>query len=105
MAAERLEFFEFLDIPEFDGLVGAAGGEEGPVRAEGDGLDTVGVGLGEFADELAVLGIPEANGFVEAAGGDKGAVLVEGDGVDVAGVSRSEERRVGKECRSRWSPD
>ena len=22
-----------------------------------------------------------------------------------AGVSRSEERRVGKECRSRWAPD
>ena len=27
------------------------------------------------------------------------------DGVDANGVrSRSEERRVGKECRSRWSP-
>src|SRR5580658_10723817 len=24
--------------------------------------------------------------------------------VDVTGLSRSEERRVGKECRSRWSP-
>ena len=24
--------------------------------------------------------------------------------VDIAGRSRSEERRVGKECRSRWSP-
>ena len=24
--------------------------------------------------------------------------------VDDAGVTRSEERRVGKECRSRWSP-
>ena len=23
---------------------------------------------------------------------------------DLAGVTRSEERRVGKECRSRWSP-
>ena len=26
------------------------------------------------------------------------------DFVDQAGVLRSEERRVGKECRSRWSP-
>src|SRR5256886_12635504 len=27
-------------------------------------------------------------------------------GIDLAGLSRrSEERRVGKECRSRWSPD
>ena len=25
-------------------------------------------------------------------------------GGEVAGVARSEERRVGKECRSRWSP-
>ena len=24
--------------------------------------------------------------------------------LDVGGVTRSEERRVGKECRSRWSP-
>src|SRR5688572_31794696 len=24
---------------------------------------------------------------------------------DTAGLRRSEERRVGKECRSRWSPD
>ena len=24
---------------------------------------------------------------------------------DIAGQYRSEERRVGKECRSRWSPD
>src|SRR2546426_9828548 len=27
-----------------------------------------------------------------------------GTGFRVASVSRSEERRVGKECRSRWSP-
>ena len=26
------------------------------------------------------------------------------DWMNVAGISRSEERRVGKECRSRWSP-
>src|SRR5260370_10026733 len=26
------------------------------------------------------------------------------DGEDPRGVARSEERRVGKECRSRWSP-
>src|SRR5262252_2778722 len=30
--------------------------------------------------------------------------LVEGLGHHVLGVDRSEERRVGKECRSRWSP-
>ena len=34
-----------------------------------------------------------------AAGGLIAAVLL-----SVPGASRSEERRVGKECRSRWSP-
>ena len=31
-------------------------------------------------------------------------VLAEGDSDDHACPDRSEERRVGKECRSRWSP-
>ena len=30
--------------------------------------------------------------------------LVERLGMEVLALSRSEERRVGKECRSRWSP-
>ena len=30
-------------------------------------------------------------------------ILIYGD-YDVDGITRSEERRVGKECRSRWSP-
>ena len=30
--------------------------------------------------------------------------MVELFGIDKSGISRSEERRVGKECRSRWSP-
>ena len=29
---------------------------------------------------------------------------IEGRAIGVAPVGRSEERRVGKECRSRWSP-
>ena len=32
------------------------------------------------------------------------AVLLKQAGFDVEGLFRSEERRVGKECRSRWSP-
>src|SRR5260370_28813445 len=31
-------------------------------------------------------------------------VYVRGEGKNTAGQVRSEERRVGKECRSRWSP-
>ena len=37
-------------------------------------------------------------GFEELATGQDHVALVYGD------ISRSEERRVGKECRSRWSP-
>ena len=34
-----------------------------------------------------------------------GSVIYVGDGIArVYGTTRSEERRVGKECRSRWSP-
>src|SRR5258707_8042682 len=37
--------------------------------------------------------------FYEA---DRGTILI--DGLDIRDYRRSEERRVGKECRSRWSP-
>src|SRR6266702_6241924 len=42
-----------------------------------------------------------AYSIVEAAGSLVGPLVA---GALVATVSRSEERRVGKECRSRWSP-
>ena len=32
------------------------------------------------------------------------AGVIKAQEVDVLGTQRSEERRVGKECRSRWSP-
>ena len=35
---------------------------------------------------------------------DTGRVILEGRDVTDLAPSRSEERRVGKECRSRWSP-
>ena len=46
------------------------------------------------------MGISEATVSLE---GDK-RLRVEMPGVENADRSRSEERRVGKECRSRWSP-
>src|SRR3989338_11118501 len=36
--------------------------------------------------------------------GFEGKILKSCDGSDAVGAIRSEERRVGKECRSRWSP-
>ena len=37
-------------------------------------------------------------------GGEYNAILKNKDEVDTRIAFRSEERRVGKECRSRWSP-
>src|SRR3712207_7972212 len=45
-------------------------------------------------------------GSATAPSADEGAGSAAGlaDAGEIRGVSRSEERRVGKECRSRWSP-
>src|SRR3712207_6365389 len=51
------------------------------------------------------------SGWVAPPYGEWVPVVPAGDGTvaagrrGVVGVARSEERRVGKECRSRWSPD
>src|SRR3712207_8175625 len=65
----------------------------------------------EVADALVELGIDVMEaGFPAASPGDFEAVRTIANrvkGVVVAGLARcnrSEERRVGKECRSRWSP-
>src|SRR5476649_1223571 len=57
------------------------------------------------APPTVVLGSGNSMGFAPTAGGgaERGFVLgpvVENRGIEI----RSEERRVGKECRSRWSP-
>src|SRR3712207_9175189 len=59
-------------------------------------------GAGAYQEDgLEELGRPR--------GGDRrgGSRRAHGEGASVSGPSgsRSEERRVGKECRSRWSPD
>src|SRR3712207_7618254 len=55
-----------------------------------------------IADDLAERGVLWAPDFVANAGGIINiSVELEPAGYDPA---RSEERRVGKECRSRWSP-
>ena len=47
-----------------------------------------------------------ARGDIQAAlpGDDKWSVLIRSNSAEKLFLTRSEERRVGKECRSRWSP-
>ena len=44
------------------------------------------------------------NGRLAATSDPNSFDLLDDDGADCGSVHRSEERRVGKECRSRWSP-
>src|ERR1035437_4544900 len=70
--------------------------------AHNDGSLTVGQAMSVTAgdiwlisasnSEVQIYGVPQASG--------SGVAVTNIDG----GASRSEERRVGKECRSRWSP-
>src|SRR5256884_10006358 len=61
-------------------------------------------GKGEFT--IQVRGGPEAIGMMEQPGAVRSGVvdMVYSPCAFYAAVVRSEERRVGKECRSRWSP-
>src|SRR2546430_10131016 len=61
-------------------------------------------------DAEAVIAFPEIEVIVEATGvpgaGIRHALsaIAHGKHIVMVNVERSEERRVGKECRSRWSP-
>src|SRR5690349_11648363 len=60
--------------------------------------------IGELLD-IEVVGEPELSGTAVVQP-DGRITLPLVNGVHAAGLTlRSEERRVGKECRSRWSPD
>src|SRR5437016_14352307 len=63
---------------------------------------------GHIAAKLAAAGNDVsvvARGPHLAAMRERGIKLLHGDRTINARVHRSEERRVGKECRSRWAPD
>src|SRR5688572_32855726 len=68
--------------------------------AQGTALEDAGleIGLRAFADA-------EVLAHDVAVGLDRALVLLLHHRADVAEEERSEERRVGKECRSRWSPE
>ena len=67
-------------------------GDGGVIIAVSDGMG--GAKAGEVASALSIEGLYQ--GLM--------AQAAEGATADDAGLLRSEERRVGKECRSRWSP-
>ena len=62
-------------------------------------VDTNGSGHGALAGLLAQLGVDTL--ICGGIGGGAQAALAE---ANIRLIGRSEERRVGKECRSRWSP-
>src|SRR6266704_3341342 len=71
-----------------------------PLGEQTELIDTGGANLVDDRDNVAILGARIAldiNGFVQAAGK---TIL---DLARQIFLQRSEERRVGKECRSRWS--
>ena len=72
---------DFVALPLFDGEVGIA-----PLHSPMIGR----LGFGEMRIR---------------SGSETTRYYVDGGFVQVADNLRSEERRVGKECRSRWSPD
>ena len=48
--------------------------------------------------------LPAFDGEIVIRGRTHAVLLGPDDGHEIVAVLRSEERRVGKECRSRWSP-
>src|SRR6266446_9785472 len=70
-------------------------------------IGIVGVLLGAilslFGSRVTSFGLADLRGGLHV-GFDEGAWITTSFGVGQMLIGRSEERRVGKECRSRWSP-
>src|SRR5260221_14499511 len=105
-------FFDAVmeDVRALPGVKGAGFGSDAPFMTIGDtdGYTVEGeppLPTGEYNDALYREVTP---GYLEMLGAKvkEGRLLEESDheGGALAVVVRSEERRVGKECRSRWSP-
>ena len=74
-------------------------------RASGD-LDSLGVFLAQAASHRLLTPTEEVALAKRIERGDAAArrLMIESNLRLVVALARSEERRVGKECRSRWSP-
>ena len=82
-----------INKDEIDVIV-ARDGEEGVQKAIQEKPDLI------FLDIM----LPKMNGYDVARAIKRDAALASVPIVAVSARARSEERRVGKECRSRWSP-
>src|SRR3989338_10893003 len=95
--------FVVARMVSFMGVSVSKKGVEGPNKTVQDGHGKVGVDRPEF--RLVTKNIKDGNDVSPEAQGNDGE---DDGGIDselvVLVVARSEERRVGKECRSRWSP-
>ena len=89
------ELSSLVTVNEKEGVLGVA------VKGN-ELLRLLGIDLGTFEVGDISLHVSEREVRVEALGAN--VVLSEGETPRLDGSERSEERRVGKECRSRWSP-
>ena len=106
--AEIIEVIKGLTVLELNDLVKACEEEFGVSAAAGVVVAAAGAEGGaaeektEFDVELTEVGANKVK-VIKAVKDATGLGLKEAKEV-VDGAPRSEERRVGKECRSRWSP-
>src|SRR5579859_1323149 len=92
---EQLAVFVLVAARRLDGAV-CLDRQKATGGAIGSHLETEGGAAWDDDIVALVVGQQAEVGF------ERAAPLV--DKVDQVGLARSEERRVGKECRSRWSP-
>src|SRR5260370_20198558 len=120
--AERNDFFTHVGDDRFQGRLGIAGqlfffqAEDGIRDSSVTGVQTCALPI-FFADGVSGGGGIKGGQFYgksDAAGhsvgedgvapADFNATIATALGLPLDKIARSEERRVGKECRSRWSP-
>ena len=106
-----------VKFPELDVVVGNIATAEAAIYLMEAGADAVKVGIGPGSicttRIVAGVGYPQLSAVMEVAKAINGRIPIIADGgirftgdivKALAAGARSEERRVGKECRSRWSP-
>ena len=72
--------------------------------AQARAVDSTAIGWSARAYSQGSIAIGAYNSYTGTNNGDGQYAIAIGDSAKATGAERSEERRVGKECRSRWSP-